>query len=38
MKTDGWSDYKFETYVNTDGNNSKIMQGRVIIIVHCTPP
>jgi hypothetical protein len=19
MKTDGWSDYRFETYVNTDG-------------------
>jgi hypothetical protein len=22
----------------TKGNNSKIMQGRVIILVHCTPP
>jgi hypothetical protein len=22
----------------TKGNNSKIMKGRVIILVHCTPP
>jgi hypothetical protein len=22
----------------TKGNNSKIMQGRIIILVHCTPP
>jgi hypothetical protein len=36
IKTDGWSDYRFETcYVNTDGwkktkgNNWKIMQGRL---------
>jgi hypothetical protein len=34
MKTDGWSDYRFETYVNTDGWNNKraitekIMQDR----------
>jgi hypothetical protein len=29
MKTDGWSDYIFETYVNTDGWKKQ---------VRCTPP
>jgi hypothetical protein len=31
-----WTKINFEKI--TKGNNSKIMQGRVIILVHFTPP
>jgi hypothetical protein len=31
-----WTKINFEKI--TKVNNSKIMQGRVIILVHCTPP
>jgi hypothetical protein len=39
MKTNGWSDYRFETYVNTEGNKQIrwiYIPRRVLVIINTT--